>query len=261
MDKRAVCWRGVTLGEGRPAVCVPVMGQDEAALSAFARSAAACGAEVIELRADSMSAMPNAAQAASMCRAVRRAAPDMPLLFTLRTARDGGAGLADCEAYEALLGALLESARDGALFDALDCELSVGEAAFARIVARAHAAGISVVGSSHDFAATPERAEIVRRLAAMERLGADVCKIAVMPQCREDVLTLMRAAMEADQALRAPIIAISMGPLGAITRVGGESFGSCLTFGAVGRASAPGQMDARALKGTLELMHSAMRAK
>ena len=149
-------------------------------------------------------------------------------------------------------------ALEDALPDALDCELSVGEAAFSRIAACAHDAGVSLVGSSHDFQKTPERTEIVRRLTLMERLGADVCKIAVMPKTRADVLTLMQAALEADESLCAPLIAISMGPLGAITRVGGELFGSCLTFGAVGQTSAPGQMDARALRGALTLLHGAM---
>lgn len=256
MEKNMVRWGRLTLGAGRPVVCAPVMGRDERAIAAFARSAASSGAEVIELRADSLCAMPTAAQAASMVRAVRGAAPDTPLLFTLRTARDGGAGLPEAAAYEALLCGMM--AQTDALPDALDCELSVGEEAFSRIARCAHGAGVSVVGSSHDFAKTPESAEIVRRLTDMERLGADVCKIAVMPGTRADVLTLMQAAMEADEALRAPLIAISMGPLGAITRVGGELMGSCLTFGAVGQTSAPGQMDARALRDALSLLHGAM---
>ena len=256
MEKRTVCWRHIKLGAGRPVVCVPVMGKDEAALCAFARAAVASGAEVLELRADSFSAMPSVEQAASMCRAVTATAPDTPLLFTLRTARDGGAGLSDAAAYEALLCGLLRQANS--LPDALDCELSVGEEAFTRIAQCAHAAGVSVVGSSHDFEKTPERAGIVRRLTDMERLGADVSKIAVMPRSRSDVLTLMQAAMEADDALRTPLIAIAMGRLGAITRVGGELMGSCLTFGAVGQASAPGQMNARALRDALALVHGAM---
>ena len=256
MDKKTVRWGRLTLGAGRPVVCVPVMGRDEAALGAFARSAALSGAEVIELRADSLCAMPTVAQAMAMLRTVREAAPDTPLLFTLRTQRDGGAGIPDAAAYEALLCGLL--AHTDALPDALDCELSVGEEAFSRIAACAHEAGVSLVGSSHDFAKTPERTEIVRRLMDMERLGADVCKIAVMPGSRADVLTLMQAAVEADEALRAPLIAISMGPLGAITRVGSELMGSCLTFGAVGQTSAPGQMDARALMDALALLHGAM---
>lgn len=256
MDKKTVRWGRLTLGAGRPVVCVPVMGRDEVALGAFARSAVLAGAEVIELRADSVCAMPTASQASSMLCAVREAAPDTPILFTLRTQRDGGAGLPDTAAYEALLCGLL--AQSDALPDALDCELSVGEEAFSRIAVCAHEAGVSLVGSSHDFAKTPERTEIVRRLTDMERLGADVCKIAVMPTSRADVLTLMQAAMEADEVLRAPLIAISMGPLGAITRMGGELFGSCLTFGAVGQTSAPGQMDARALRDALALLHGAM---
>ena len=87
-----------------------------------------------------------------------------------------------------------------ALPDALDCELSVGEAAFSRISACAHIAGVSLVGSSHDFAKTPERVEIVRRLMDMERLGADVCKAAVMVGNRVQAL---EAAVRQDAAGRA----------------------------------------------------------
>ena len=47
MDKKTVRWGRLTLGAGRPVVCVPVMGRDEAALGTFARSAALSGAEVI----------------------------------------------------------------------------------------------------------------------------------------------------------------------------------------------------------------------
>lgn len=254
MEKRRVIWNNVTLGEGRPAVCVPVMGKSLAELAASARQAAQAQADVLELRADSLCAMPEPQVAAAMCEAVREAAPGIALLFTLRTARDGGEGAAQCDAYEALLCALVEWREP--LFDALDCELSVGEAAFSRIVAKAHAAGISVVGSSHDFSRTPEEAQIVATLRTMERLGADVCKIAVMPQSRRDVLTLMRAGLEAEETLCAPVIAISMGALGTLTRIGAQTLGSCLTFGAAGTCSAPGQMDARTLRGILELLQS-----
>lgn len=58
------------------------------------------------------------------------------LLATMRTSRDGGAGDGDAERYETLLVML---ARER-LCDALDVELSVGEAAFARIAQEAHAA-------------------------------------------------------------------------------------------------------------------------
>ena len=47
MEKKTVRWGRLTLVAGRPVVCVPVMGRDEAALGAFARSAVLAGAEVI----------------------------------------------------------------------------------------------------------------------------------------------------------------------------------------------------------------------
>ena len=253
MDKRAVRIGGYTLGVGQPAVCIPVMGDSLEAIARSAMQAAQAQADVIELRADSLCAMPTAAQAQAMCSAVKTAAPGIPLLFTLRTARDGGAGSGDAAAYETLLCAVAE----GRWADAIDCELSVGEEAFSRIVRAAHEAGVPVVGSSHDFAKTPDEERIAATLTAMERFGADVCKIAVMPQSRLDVLTLMRAAVRCDEALAVPVIAIAMGPLGLLTRIGGEAIGSCLTFGSAGQASAPGQIDAGALRSVLELVHNA----
>lgn len=49
-----------------------------------------------------------------------------------------------------------------------------------------------------------------------------------------------------------------MGTLGTATRICGEAMGSCLTFGTAGEASAPGQMDAKALRQALEMVHEAM---
>lgn len=256
MEKNTVTIGSAWLGAGRCAVCIPVMGKNLEALCDAAKRAQAAGADLIELRADSLCAMPDPELVFRMCSCVRGAAPGVPLLFTLRTARDGGAGDADCDAYERLLCALTSSKER--LCDAIDVELSVGEAAFERIASAARAADIAVIGSSHDFEKTPEEEEICARLLAMQRLGADVCKIAVMPQSRLDVISLMRAAAISDEALSAPVIAIAMGPLGVMTRVCGEAFGSCLTFGTAGQASAPGQIDASQLRGVLEIIHNSL---
>ena len=39
-----------------------------------------------------------------------------------------------------------------------------------------------------------------------------------------------------------PLVTMAMGGLGAISRVSGEVFGSCMTFASVEKTSAPGQM-------------------
>lgn len=118
---------------------------------------------------------------------------------------------------------------------------------------------MKVVASNHDFHKTPSQDEIVSRLCKMQELGADIPKIAVMPQNKKDVLTLLSATEEMvrEHASR-PIITMSMAGTGVISRLCGEVFGSALTFGAVGKASAPGQMGASELRTVLTLLHESL---
>ena len=90
----------------------------------------------------------------------------------------------------------------------------------------------------------------------MQDMGADIPKIAVMPRTKKDVLTLLAATEEmASEYADRPIITISMSGLGSISRIAGEVFGSCLTFGSGEKASAPGQIDAGKLNSVLQTIH------
>ena len=94
------------------------------------------------------------------------------------------------------------------------------------------------------------------RLQKMQEFGADLPKIAVMPQCRKDVLTLLAATEEmAGTYADRPIITMSMAKDGVISRICGEVFGSALTFGTAGKASAPGQIEVERLREVLEIFH------
>jgi 3-dehydroquinate dehydratase-1 len=97
--------------------------------------------------------------------------------------------------------------------------------------------------SYHNFDETPDEAFILDRLVTAGKLGADVAKVAVMPKSYKDVLTLLSATYTArTERLDIPIITMSMGAEGGITRIAGGLFGSDLTF-ALGKASsAPGQI-------------------
>ena len=87
----------------------------------------------------------------------------------------------------------------------------------------------------------------------MQELGTDVAKFAVMPTCERDVLTLLSATLTMkEQHNDTPVITMSMGRLGALSRVCGTLSGSAVTFGTAGRASAPGQLPADLLKTFLE---------
>ena len=126
------------------------------------------------------------------------------------------------------------------------------------LVVCAHAAGVKVIASNHDFKKTPEQEVITERLLRMKALGADIPKIAVMPEKKADVLTLLLATVKAKEEISGPIITMSMAGTGLISRISGEAFGSALTFGTAGKASAPGQMDAKELRQVLTLLHENM---
>ena len=113
------------------------------------------------------------------------------------------------------------------------------------LVEAAHRTGVKIIGSTHDNHATPAKEQIVRHLCQMQQLGADIAKFAVMPQSSRDVLTLLDATLTMqEEHADTPVITMSMGGQGAISRVCGSVFGSCVTFGTAGKASAPGQLPA-----------------
>ena len=244
----------VVLGEGMPKICVPVMGRTIGDIAQAAARAKAAQADLIELRIDSLAPMPDVQTAAEACRAVREAAPGMALLFTLRTRRDGGAGDPDAQAYETLLTGMTQS---GAC-DAIDCELSVGRDAFMRIAEHAENAGVTLVGSSHEFGEIGDMQRAADWLMQQQELGAKVCKAAVMARTHTQALEAALMFARAKEKLTIPMIGIAMGQAGAITRIGGACMGSCLTFGTAGEASAPGQIEAKTLRMALEIVHGAI---
>lgn len=75
-----------------------------------------------------------------------------------------------------------------------------------------------------------------------------------MPQSVDDVLTLLTATNQARQTLSQPVITMSMGDLGKVSRLAGEVFGSCLSFATVGAGSAPGQMALTQLRPMLQAL-------
>ncbi len=97
--------------------------------------------------------------------------------------------------------------------------------------------------------------EMERRLLEQQALGADIAKIAVMPESKQDVLTLLQVTERMSKASSIPIITMSMAADGLISRLVGEVFGSCLTFGSAVEASAPGQIPADELRIVLDIIH------
>lgn len=143
--------------------------------------------------------------------------------------------------------------------DLVDVEAFTGDEIVKEIIEEVHKVNVKVVASNHDFDKTPAKEEIVSRLRNMQELGADIPKIAVMPNSKKDVLVLLAATeeMSSEYADR-PIITMSMAGTGVISRLCGEVFGSALTFGAAKKASAPGQMEVNNLETVLQLLHKSL---
>lgn len=260
--RRTATVRGIELGRARPEVIVPLVGADEQDLLAQAEAATATRARIMEWRLDRF--RPDLEDIGEHRDAVLAAlpalraqlGPDRALLATFRTSAEGGArAIADRD-----LGILLESLITGrragtqSAVDLVDIETARDPRTVARVVAAAHRHGTVVVGSFHDMTATPSEAELVEILRSQRRLGADVPKIAVTPRSPRDVLTLLSASLTAAEDLSGPHIAISMGSLGASSRIAAETFGSAATFASVGEGSAPGQLRAEDVSGMLELL-------
>ena len=235
---KTVTVRGVTLGEGRPKVIVPLCGAKPDALLIAAHSLGLSCADLIEWRVDGLYGGRDEAAVLALLPQLRAVLGKKPLLVTCRTKAEGGDGTVDDAAYASLCRAVCESGQA----DLVDIELSAGEAAARALIACAHENGVAVILSSHDFANTPPESEMVSRLCRMQALGADIAKLAVMPQCRRDVAALLAATAEmADCHNETPVITMSMGQMGVVSRLAGEAFGCAATFAAAGHVSAPGQ--------------------
>lgn len=180
---------------------------------------------------------------------------NVPLLFTFRTADEGGEQAIDMEDYVNLN----KKACESGYIDLVDVEVFRGDAATEAVVKAAHANHVAVIGSNHDFDKTPAKEELTGRMRKMIALGVDIPKIAVMPKGAKDVLTLLTATEEMkEECGDRPIITMSMSGTGLISRLAGEVFGSAVSFGAAGRVSAPGQIDCGKLHEILTEIHNSL---
>lgn len=237
---REVKLDSMVFGEGKMKICVPVCAKTRSEVLAEIEEIKVSPAELIEWRMDYFEE--DILEAAE---SVFEAAGKLPVLCTFRTKAEGGERDIDPVAYFELYASLAER---GAKM--VDLELSICGALedytveFIRVL---HDMGIIVVISNHDFKKTPAKEDMKMRFEAMVALGADLPKIAVMANDQRDVMTLFSAMAEVSETCW-PLIGISMGQVGSVSRVRGSIFGCAVTFASLkGKASAPGQLDAETL--------------
>ncbi|GIO28707.1 type I 3-dehydroquinate dehydratase [Ornithinibacillus bavariensis] len=244
--------RDIVIGEGVPKIIVPLVGATEQALCKEVESLLKMKPDMFEWRADLYDAVEDSTSIERTLGVIRENVVNTPLLFTFRTENEGGKKHISLEHYREVLIRVISSG----LVDLVDIELFLGEGLIKELILLAKKNGVFVVLSNHDFQRTPHKEELLTRFSKMQELGADIAKIAVMPNSAHDVITLLDTTQEIKENIaNRPFITIAMGDKGVVSRLTGELFGSSATFASGVNKSAPGQIEISELRHILELLH------
>ena len=249
---KTVTVRDLTIGEGIPKICVPLVGETIAQLKEEASFLKGLDVDIVEWRVDFFNQVEDLEKVKEALVDIRSILPNIPLLFTFRSHKEGGEREVSTPYYFQLNKSIAETG----LLDIIDVELFNDENEVKILIEAAHAKNVFVIISNHDFHKTPVKEEIIARLRKAQELGGDIPKIAVMPTSAADVLTLLDATNTMnEQFADRPFITMSMAGKGVISRLAGEVFGSAVTFGAANKPSAPGQVAVKELRSVLNLIH------
>lgn len=205
-------------------------------------------ADLAEFRIDLLSFASDTKQVIALGHELKKILGNKPLIATIRTKNEGG----QLEISDADYGKTYQAYLKNPFMDWLDVEMFRDQKVVSEIVQKAHQKKVLIVMSNHDFQKTPSQDEIEKRLLKQDQMGADILKIAVMPKSKQDVFTLMNATLKVSQQTTKPLLTMSMGQLGTISRVATANMGGSYSFGMIGEASAPGQIDVTKLKQILQ---------
>lgn len=244
--------RDITIGEGSPKICAPVVEvTQEDILEEGEKLALSKGVDLIEWRIDFYDESSDISKILQTASLLRTVVGKKPLLATFRTKNEGGNKEIEESAYKDMLIAISESGD----IDMVDIEVYFMDEKNTKDIVKSLKKNVVVVGSYHDFDKTPSYDEIIKRLCFMKSQGISIPKLACMPQNRHDVFTLMEATQDfVSKNVGLPVITMSMGDYGKVSRVAGKSFGSAMTFGCLGKASALGQINVDDLRAILNIL-------
>ena len=206
--------------------------------------AANADADLAEFRIDLLDFASDTNKVIALGQQLKQILGNKPMIATIRTHNEGG----ELTISDADYGKTYQAYLKQPFMDMLDVEMFRDPQVVKKTVQLAHQHHVLVVMSNHDFQKTPSEDEIVKRLLKQDQLGADILKIAVMPQNKQDVFTLMNATLKVSQLSKKPLLTMSMGRLGTISRIATANIGGSFSFGMIGEASAPGQIDVTELK-------------
>lgn len=239
----------ITLSNNQARVCVPVMGKTTEEVLQQLKSVVEMEPDIIEWRGDFFETDNNEGYLNAL-KQMKDINENIPVIFTIRTDSEGGNKKIGWNEYCDLCLFIAEKGKEFNV-EFVDVEVFKDDKAN-ELINSLHEKGMNVIGSNHHFDKTPDKEEMVKILSTIEKSGADVCKLAVMPRDKKDVEVLIEASKETDEKIKAPIITMSMGELGAVTRVIPKITKTSVTFAAGVSASAPGQPGIKVVRKLLQ---------
>ena len=243
--------KGQMLDSNKPMICIPVLDADKEQILRRVKNLIREDVSMIEWRVDYFEGSYDAVQIKEVLESLRDLMYHTILIVTIRTVAQGGRQTSSPEqmAY------LLEEISKAHVADLIDVEFFTYEHP-THLIQKLQMNGALIISSHHDFEETPAMDVMKMILEKMLDGDADLVKLAVMPQEITDVLDLLKITADFHKEHPVvPLITMSLGKLGMISRISGEAFGSCVTFGAVEQTSAPGQVPREQLQKVLDFMH------
>lgn len=221
-----------------PYICTPLTGKTTTQLLEQLDNILEKEPDMIEWRADFFEHLHNEADVFSIIKAIKEKST-IPLLFTIRSIHEGGETISLTEAEKV---SLLCNVCKETNVDLIDYETSNDPKDVELVVKTAKKHDKQIVLSFHHFEHTPSEDELIERAKNAAKFHADIIKLAVMPEEKEDVFRLLEVTRILNDMFEQPIITMSMGELGTLSRINGWLYGSVLTFAVGIEQSAPGQI-------------------
>ena len=247
--------KNVEIGKGIPKICIPLTGKNREEIIEEMEIVKKSNPDLIEWRVDFFEESDNPEKVCEMLGTINDSFKQIPVLFTFRTKEEGGEKSIMPKDYVKLL----KEVSGRRLADIVDVQVFWYGEKSEDFIKELKETGAVVLASSHHFEGTPSAREMSDALCTMENKGADIVKLAVMPQSGKDVCALLEATMERKEHSNKPMITMSMGQSGMLSRICGELTGSCVTFASGKQASAPGQIKADELKRVLGDIHDILK--
>ncbi len=241
-----------------PLICTPLVGRTKAQILAEVALIVGKQPDLLEWRVDFFEGIGNSSAVIDVAASIKQAAGGIPILFTRRSIKEGGQ---EIPLNEDAVVALYAEVCKSRTVDIVDFEMGNDPQHIRQVRAASKANDTQLILSFHHFQQTPPLESLNQKFLLAQELGADIAKVAVMPQSLDDVLTLLTATSQSSQKLDIPLVSMSMGGPGSLTRLFGWTFGSAMVFAIGGSSSAPGQVPIEDLNTVMGIVQKAIAGK